>query len=327
MSGAQQRERDRVPERRREVAARDRADVGAVEQHAARRRAPGAALRSRCRAAGGPLPARARPRAASRPRKSPLSHRTTQPSPACSGVMPGPSSWPCNGRPASRRSVSRAPSPAGVTPAADDRVPERRARARPARGSRRRLRRCSRCRRRPTRPPRATENRGTAAASALTVAEQRAARSGPCTASTARDRGDVGELDRAAHPRDRFRGRAPTSAIGVRRVRHHEEAIGLDPPHDDVVDDVRVDRVEQVRVLRAAGLDPAEVVGEQPLERVERARPAELDGAEVRHVEHDRALRGTLGARRARPCTGAASPSRRTAPSARRARGAARRAG
>ena len=51
---------------------------------------------------------------AARPMNSPLSQPTTQPSPAWSGVMPGPSSWPCSGRPASRRSVSRAPSPAGV---------------------------------------------------------------------------------------------------------------------------------------------------------------------------------------------------------------------
>ena len=46
-----------------------------------------------------------------------VSNATTQPRPACNGVMSGPSSWPCSGRPASRRSVSRAPSPAGVAPA------------------------------------------------------------------------------------------------------------------------------------------------------------------------------------------------------------------
>ena len=56
--------------------------------------------------------------------KSPLSQPTTQPSPAWSGVMPGPSSWPCSGRPASRRRVSRAPSPAGVTPGRQRRGPE-----------------------------------------------------------------------------------------------------------------------------------------------------------------------------------------------------------
>ena len=75
-----------------------------------------------------------------------MSKRTTQARPACSGVMPGPSSWPCSGSPASSRSVSRAPSPAGEMPASSSAAstppPRRRERA-----ARRRPRRCSRCRR------------------------------------------------------------------------------------------------------------------------------------------------------------------------------------
>ncbi len=55
---------------------------------------------------------------AARPMNSVLSHPTTQPSPAWSGVMPGPSSCPCSGNPASSRSVSRAPNPAGAIPCA-----------------------------------------------------------------------------------------------------------------------------------------------------------------------------------------------------------------
>ena len=115
--------------------------------------------------------------------------------------------------------------------------------------------------------------------------------------------------------------------FGVRRVRHDEEAIGLDPPDDDVVDDVRVVGIEQVRVLRAPGPDAAEVVGEQPLQRVARARAARTRRCRGATRRTPPRARGTRGAPRARRCTAAASPSRRTAPCARRAPRAARRAG
>ena len=62
-------------------------------------------------------------RSASRPTKSPLVHDTTHSRPALRLVMPGPSSWPCNGSPASSRSVSRAPRPAGSIPVPSDRSP------------------------------------------------------------------------------------------------------------------------------------------------------------------------------------------------------------
>ena len=115
-------------EHRREVAAGDLAD------HARRRASTGYPSRgiwrpsTRGRAAGGRCRAPAPPRAAARPRKSPLSKRTTQPSPAWSGVIPGPSSWPWSGSPASSRSVSRAPSPAGRDPGVEQRPPHRRRR-------------------------------------------------------------------------------------------------------------------------------------------------------------------------------------------------------
>ena len=106
---------------------------------------------------------------AARPRKVALPHATTHPSPACSGVMPGPSSWPCSGsagleaqrvagaeaRPERSRRSSRPPTPTRPR--------------RPGRRSRRRARRCSRCRRPctacpPSSPPR-RRKRPTAAAS------------------------------------------------------------------------------------------------------------------------------------------------------------------
>ena len=57
----------------------------------------GGGPRWRCPAAAGGRLARARPPGPSRPRKPGFVHDTTQPRPACSGVMPGPSSWPCSG--------------------------------------------------------------------------------------------------------------------------------------------------------------------------------------------------------------------------------------
>ena len=185
--------------------------------------------------------------------------------------------------------MSRAPRPAGVIPAADDRVPHvGRARGRHVDldavlagvagagddplAHRERPRTAAR-----RRPPRSTAREQRARARAL-HGEHRARG------------GDVGELDRARRPGAAASAAAADSrsvfdAFGMTRNRS-----ALDPPHDDVVDDVRVDRVEQVRVLRAPGRDAAEIVGEQPLERVVRSPAAELDRAEVRHVEHDRML-------------------------------------
>ncbi len=78
--------------------------------------------------------------------------------------------------------------------------------------------------------------------------------------------------------------------LGVRRVGHHDEVAGRRPPHDQVVDDVRVVGIEQMRVLRPSRPDAIEVVGERPLQRGERPGAAHVHRTEVRHVEHDRVL-------------------------------------
>ena len=108
-------------------------------------------------------------------------------------------------------------------------------------------------------------------------------------------RGDVGELDLAVGVRDAL-GERGEELVGVRRVRHHEESVGVEPPHDDVVDDVRVARIEEMGVLRATAFDLAQVVREQPLQQFERARSPALDRAQVRDVEDDgaRATRAVL---------------------------------
>ena len=227
------------------------------------------------------------------------------PSPACSGVMPGPSSWPCSGSPASSRSVSRAPSPAGVMPGVEQRSPHRAGRAPPARGARRRPRPCTRCP--ATQPARAVERRRGAPRSAATAAASgddraRAARAPRAPAPRAPHASAVMSSTSHSPPpwTSRPRRSASTSgavfdAFGITR-----KSLGVDPPHDDVVDDVRVVGVEQVRVLRPPGLDAVEVVGERPLQRGERAGAVHAHRAEVRDVEHHRVARGTPGAPRAR---------------------------
>ena len=239
--------------------------------------------------------------------------------------MPGPNSWPCSGRPASSRSVSRAPRPGRCDAGVEQLRPTPRARRRPptcsldtvlagVAGARddpvadrldaeaRHRRSCGRDRREP-RPGVGALHR-----------EHRSRR------------GDVAERDRPAdavhaHPN------ASTRSVGVGRVRHHEEALGCDPPHDDVVDDVRVVGIEQVGVLGAAGRDPGEVVGQQPLQQRVRVGVGDTRSSRGARRRTRPRLRGTPGAPRARRRTGSASPSRRTAPCGRRARGDARRSG
>ena len=108
--------------------------------------------------------------------------------------------------------------------------------------------------------------------------------------------GDVVNLDAVrVHLRQRAR-----DAIGVRRVGHDVERDVVDPPHDDVVDHRRVLRIEQVRVLRAAGPDLAEIVGECRLQHVERAHTVHTHGAEMADVEHHRvSAAGTMLGERA----------------------------
>ena len=177
--------------------------------------------RGRAPALGGDAPqppARARPRA--RPRAPPcpgtrgFDQATTQPRPAWSGVMPGPSSWPWSGSAASRRSVSRAPEPGGLDARGEHGVPEPGRGAARARTPRRRPRPCSRCRRRCTarrrQVKRATRNRPTSAASGATGAS-RARASGPWTARIARSS--------VTSPPPT----ASSTRLGVRGVGHHVE--------------------------------------------------------------------------------------------------------
>ncbi len=103
---------------------------------------------------------------------------------------------------------------------------------------------------------------------------------------------------RALHGDDRTTGRDVVAAecvahtVGVRGVRHDVEGVTVSgigmPPHDDVVDHRGVGVVEQVRVLRPPWPDLGEVVGQRPLDRLERVGSGQSDGAEVRHVEHRR---------------------------------------
>ena len=155
--------------------------------------------------------------------------------------------------------MSRAPSPAGATPCGEHGRPEIRrdlgrdgaldavlagvARAGDQAGGAR-----------PTRNAR-RQKRCTAAAAGAT-----AARRGPRLGALHRDDrplvGDVGTTDGA-------------DDLGrVRRVGHDVEALLVDPPDDDVVDDEAV-LVEQVRVLGPAGVDPPQVVAERVLQVLE----------------------------------------------------------
>ena len=77
---------------------------------------------------------------------------------------------------------------------------------------------------------------------------------------------------------------------GVGRVRHDEELVVADPPHDDVVDDMRIVGVEQVGVLRPSRFDAGQVVRERPLEQPVGTRTCDAHRSEVRDVERDRVL-------------------------------------
>ena len=74
----------------------------------------------------------------------------------------------------------------------------------------------------------------------------------------------------------------------VRRVRDREEAVGAEPVGEQVVEHAPVVAAEH-RVLGAALGDFRHIVREQPLEELLGLRPARLDLAHVRDVEHARA--------------------------------------
>ena len=71
----------------------------------------------------------------------------------------------------------------------------------------------------------------------------------------------------------------------VRRVGDDQVAVAAEPVGEEVVEDAAL-LVAQARVLGAADGDRGDVVGEDPLEEGERARPLDLDLAHVGDVEH-----------------------------------------
>ena len=91
-AGRQEGQGDAVPEHGREVAAGGLPHRLAVDDDRRTPPAAAAAPRWRCRAAAGATPRSCSAASASLPRNVGLVHDTTQPNPACSGVMPGPSS-------------------------------------------------------------------------------------------------------------------------------------------------------------------------------------------------------------------------------------------
>ena len=94
---------------------------------------------------------------------------------------------------------------------------------------------------------------------------------------------------------------ASTSGRCSTRSASRGSSLGVDPPHDDVVDHVRVVGIEQVRVLRPARADAVEVVGERPLQQ-RRTRRRRCTRTEPRCETSNTTARrrGTPGARRAR---------------------------
>ena len=233
----------------------------AVPVGEARRRRSGAAGGPRWpgRPAGGPRRlAFSRSRAA-RPRNpSGFDHDTTQPRPACSGVIPGPSSWPCRGRAASRRSVSRAPSPAGCTPVAST-ASQNEAATSAGHGALD-----------PVLAGVAGAGGHAGLASPGELGHPEAAHARPPRETTGQALPGGRSLDGDDGP---FGGdvRAAQGAAdpgGVRGVRHDVEALVVHPPHDDVVEHRPVGVVEQVGVLGPAGADLAQVVGQGRLQQV-----------------------------------------------------------
>ena len=205
-------------------------------------------------------------------------------------------------------------------------------RPRRARGARRRPRRCSPCRRRsPSAPPDVGDGRDLEARHRpRPPARPRASSSraaGPCTASTAR----VSVTSATVHSPAPWATAASSSASTSGAV---FDALGITrkspgATHHTMMSSTTCASSGSSRCVycACAGADAIEIVGERPLQRGERTRTVHAHRPEVRHVEHHAHARGTHGAPRARSRTGSASPTRRTRPCARRARGARRRAG
>ena len=87
-------------------------------------------------------------------------------------------------------------------------------------------------------------------------------------------------------------------AVGVGGVRHDEVSLVAHPVDDQVLDHAPA-LVEHEVVLRLPHLDRRDVVRDNPLQERQRARPVDLDLAEVREIEepHVLANRSVLGER------------------------------
>ena len=148
--------------------------------------------------------------------------------------MPGPSSWPCNGSPASSRNVSRAPSPAGSIPAsmtASHTAAAAFGRHRDLDPVLARVARSGHHARRAVPVDARPRGSGRRRRHRAFTSAKRIFAFGPCTAITARS-AVTSTPARRAPP-----------APGRCSTRWHDvEAVLVDPPHDDVVEHRRVGR-------------------------------------------------------------------------------------
>ena len=163
---------------------------------------------------------------ASRPVKPPgLSQATTHESPASSGVIPGPSSWPWRGRPDSSRSVSARAEASRRGAPRYQRFPEVGCAFRPGRSTRRRPRPCSPYPRRHghSLPVQLFHPKTADGGGLWEGLGQSGPRRGPWTANTA-----LSAVTSCL--------RSPPDPGGVGGVGHNVEALLLHPPDDDVVE-------------------------------------------------------------------------------------------
>ncbi len=77
----------------------------------------------------------------------------------------------------------------------------------------------------------------------------------------------------------------PVVRVAIRRVDDEEIAKLAEPVGDHVVDDSAL-FVREERVLRETGLEPVEIVRQERLEQLVRARAFDVELAHVRDVEH-----------------------------------------
>ena len=219
--------------------------------------------------------------------------------------------------------MSRAPRPAGVAPGVQQRVPERAGRLRRAHDLDPVLARVARPADERLAAGGQGERRGVHPRRQLALEQRRG-----------HDRPGVRALDREHRPVGERVADLGVEAVGVLAepgevplvvggVGDGQVALVAEPVGEEVVEDAAVLAAEH-RVLGAADLELGDVVGEQPLEQVERAGPLGLDLAHVGDVEDAAGLADGEVLLAARPRTAPASPSRRTGRASRRRRRARR---